>query len=117
MWVRGRKERKPATRLAEGQTETRALKAESVLCVRAKLLKSCPTRCDPMDCSPPGSSVHGILQARIMEWVAVPASSSTQGLNLCLSPAMAGRFFFFFFFFLPLVPAEKPIDSARKKKK
>ena len=30
----------------------------------------CPTLCDPMDCSPPGSSVHGILQAKILEWVA-----------------------------------------------
>ena len=35
---------------------------------------SCPTLCDPMDCSPPGSSVYGILQARILEWVAVPSS-------------------------------------------
>ena len=34
----------------------------------------CPTLCDPMDCSPPGSSVHGIFQARIMEWVAFPFS-------------------------------------------
>ena len=31
----------------------------------------CPTLCDPMNCSPPGSSVHGILQARILEWVAI----------------------------------------------
>ena len=31
----------------------------------------CPTLCDPMDCGPPGSSVHGILQARILEWVAM----------------------------------------------
>ena len=31
--------------------------------------QSCPTLCDPMDCSPPGSSVRGILQARILEWV------------------------------------------------
>ena len=31
----------------------------------------CQTLCDPMDCSPPGSSVHGILQARILEWVAI----------------------------------------------
>ena len=38
----------------------------------AKLLQSCPTLCEPMDCSPPGSSVHGILQARILEWVACP---------------------------------------------
>ena len=36
--------------------------------------QSCPTLCDPMDCSLPGSSVHGILQARILEWVAIPFS-------------------------------------------
>ena len=36
--------------------------------------QSYPTLCDPMDCSPPGSSVHGILQARILEWVALPYS-------------------------------------------
>ena len=40
----------------------------------AKSLQSCPTLWDPMDCSPPGSSVHGILQARILEWVAMPSS-------------------------------------------
>ena len=39
----------------------------------AKLLaQSCPTPCDPMDCSLPGSSVHGILQERILKWVAIP---------------------------------------------
>ena len=37
--------------------------------------QSCPTLCDPVDCSPPGSSVHGILQARILEWVAISFSS------------------------------------------
>ena len=42
--------------------------------MRAKSLQSCPTLCDPMDCSPPVSSVHGILQARILEWVAMPSS-------------------------------------------
>ena len=36
--------------------------------------QSCLTLCDPMDCSPPGSSVRGILQARTLEWVAVPSS-------------------------------------------
>ena len=48
--------------------------------------KSCPTLWDPMDCNPPGSSVHGISQARILEWVAISFSkgSSTQGLNLSL---------------------------------
>ena len=44
------------------------------LCCCAKSLQSCSTLCDPMDCSPPGSSVHGILQARILEWVAMPSS-------------------------------------------
>ena len=39
--------------------------------------KLCPTFCDPMYCSPPGSSVHGILQARILEWVAMPSSRSS----------------------------------------
>ena len=43
-------------------------------CVHAKSLQSCPTLRDSMDCSPPGSSVHGILQARILEWVAIPFS-------------------------------------------
>ena len=37
-------------------------------------LQLCLTLCDPMDCSPSGSSVHGILQARILEWVAMPFS-------------------------------------------
>ena len=36
--------------------------------------RSCLTLCDPMSCSPPGSSVHGIAQARILEWVAIPFS-------------------------------------------
>ena len=40
----------------------------------AKLLQSCPTLCDPMDCSPPGSSVHGIFQARTVEWGAIAFS-------------------------------------------
>ena len=42
--------------------------------VNAKLLQSCPILCDPMDCSLPGSSVHGFLQARILGWVAMPSS-------------------------------------------
>ena len=43
----------------------------------AKLLQLCLTLCDPKDCSPPGSSVHGLLQARILEWVAMPSSRDT----------------------------------------
>ena len=38
--------------------------------------QSCLTLCDPMDCSPPGSSVHGILQARTLEWVPIPFSGN-----------------------------------------
>ena len=41
-----------------------------ILCLSVS--KSCPTLCDPMDCSSPGSSVHAILQARILEWIAIP---------------------------------------------
>ena len=41
------------------------------MCVHAKSIQSCPTLCDPMDYSLPGSSVRGILQARILEWVAI----------------------------------------------
>ena len=55
-----------------------------VLCC-AELLKSYLTLCDYMDCSPQVFSVHGIFQARILEWVAISRGSSwTQGLNLCL---------------------------------
>ena len=42
-----------------------------------KSLQSCTTLCDPMDCSPPGSSVYGILQARVLEWVAFSFSNAT----------------------------------------
>ena len=51
-------------------------------CVCAKSLRLCPTLCNPVDCSPPNSSVHGILQARILEWVAISFSRGifpTQG--------------------------------------
>ena len=51
------------------------------VCVCVKLLQSCPSLCDPMDCSPPGSSVHGILQARILEWVAISPSGGSSRLR------------------------------------
>ena len=41
-------------------------------CLHAKSLRLCLTLCDPMDCSPPGSPVHGLLQTRVLEWVAMP---------------------------------------------
>ena len=46
----------------------------AITCMHAKSLQSHPTLCHPMDRSPAGFSVHGILQARILEWVAMPSS-------------------------------------------
>ena len=48
-----------------------------VVCVCVLVIQLCPTLCDPMDCSPPGSSVHRISQARILEWVAIPFSKGS----------------------------------------
>ena len=70
--------------------------AQSILCICECVLvaESCPTLWDPMDCSPPGSSVHGILQARIPEWVAIPFSRrSSQPRDLSQVSRIAGRFF------------------------
>ena len=44
------------------------------VCMHAKLLQLCSTLCNPVDCNVPGFSVHGILQARILQWVAKPSS-------------------------------------------
>ena len=52
---------KSQTRLSDGTTSM----------MKVLAVQSCPTLCDPMDCSPPGSSVHGISRARILEWVAL----------------------------------------------
>ena len=48
------------------------------------------SNCDPMDCSPPGFSVHGILQARILKWVAISFSRASSQLR---DPALASRSF------------------------
>ena len=56
--------------------------------------KSCPTLCNPRDCSLPVFSVHGILQARILEWVAIPFSrGSSWHRNWTCVSCIAGRFF------------------------
>ena len=58
------------------------------------LAQLCPTLCDPKDCSPPGSSVHEILQARILEWVAIPfPRGSSQLSDHTQVSCFAGRFF------------------------
>ena len=59
-----------------------------------KSLQLCLILCDPMDCSSPGSPVHGILQARILDLVLLQGTFPAQGWNLYLmSPALAGGFF------------------------
>ena len=62
-----------------------------------KSLQLCPALYDPLDCNPPGSSVHGILQARILEWVTMPSSSGSfwprDQTAFLKSPALAGNFF------------------------
>ena len=55
---------------------------------------SCVWLCNPLDCNPPGSSVHGILQARILEWVAMPSSSDPfPPRDRALVSCIVGRFF------------------------
>ena len=46
----------------------------------SEVAQSCPTLRNPMDCSPPGSSVHGIFQARLLEWVAIAFSVAYEGM-------------------------------------
>ena len=65
-----------------------ALKSPVPADAAAKLLQSCPTLCDPIDGSPSGSPVPGILQARILEWVAISfsnASMHAKSLQSCLT--------------------------------
>ena len=59
--------------------QCRKVKSES------EVAQSCPTLCDPMNCSLPGSSVHGIFQARVLEWGAIAFSDNTNDLSLIAS--------------------------------
>ena len=69
----------------------------------------CPTLCDPMDCSPPCSSVHGIPQVRILQWVAMPSSRGSSWprdqITVSVSPVLAGRF-------LTIEPSGKPLRTV-----
>ena len=72
--------------------------SHDVLCASARSLQSCLTLCNPMDCSLPAYSVHGIFQARIMEWVAISFSKwNKQGDNIqpyhIPSPFWTSQFF------------------------
>ena len=66
---------------------------KSLFCVLLHLVtQSCPTLCEPMDGSLPGSSVHGILQARILEWVAMPFSWGSSQPRTRTQVSLAARF-------------------------
>ena len=72
----------------ESVQETFSGLARCVLCAQSLNL------CNPVDCSPPGSSVHGIFQARILEWVAISSSrGSSQPRDQTWVSCIAGRFF------------------------
>ena len=72
----------------EDPHEPRKVKSES------EFAQSFPTLCDPMDCSLPGSPIHGILQARMLEWVSVPFSRDLPDPGIePRSPTLAGVFF------------------------
>ena len=76
--------------------------------MHARSLQSCPTLCDAMDCSPPGSSVHGFLQARVLMMPCPPPGNLPDpgtGLASLLSHALAGGS-------LPLAPPGKPGRST-----
>ena len=81
------------------------------LYVRAcQVAQSCLTLCEPMDCSLPGSSIHGISQTRILEWLPFPSPGNLLDPGIePMSPILAGRFFttvppgkpsFLFFYYL-----------------
>ena len=76
---RGKRPRIANTLLKKNQVRGPTLldfKAHYAAVAAAKLLQSCPTLCDPIDGSPPGSLVPGILQARTLEWVAISFSNA-----------------------------------------
>ena len=84
---------------AQGKQETSSHNTITHTCniyVKMKVLvtQSCPTLCDHMDCSPPGFSIHGILQETILEWIAIPFSrGSSQSRDQAWVSWIAGRFF------------------------
>ena len=85
--------------------------ASSHVCVHVcvcvwSVAHSCPALCNPMDCSLPGSSVHGIFQTRILEWVAISSRGSSLPRGQTVSPALTSGFF-------TTEPPGKPHSSSR----
>ena len=93
--------RPPGPPVAPASPGSEAIQAKTGLCLleslstafiwkhKVKVAQPCPTLCNPMDCSPPGSSIHGILKARILEWIAVLFSQDLPNPGIELrSPAL-----------------------------
>ena len=78
---------------APGSSVARMTLRSCPVCAQAKSLQSCLTLCWPIDYSPPGCSVHGILQASILEWAAISSSQPGVKPASLVSPALAGGFF------------------------
>ena len=68
--------------LQAGNQEICSLNARAAAAAAAKSLQSCPTLSDPMDCSLPGSSIHGIFQVRVLEWGAIAFSTMQEAWGL-----------------------------------
>ena len=74
----------------------------------SEVVQSCPTLCNPVECSPPGSSVHGILQARILEWVAISFfRGSSRPKDQAWVSCIAGIFFYHL-----RTPREAPLQTS-----
>ena len=62
--------------MGDGRAEGLLATGDGAAAAAAKSIQSCPTLCDPIDGSPPGSPIPGILQARTLEWVAISLSNA-----------------------------------------
>ena len=70
------------------------IKCSTLLIIESKVTQSCPTLCEPVDCGPPGSSIPGILQERLLEWVAISFSRGfSQPRDRTQVSRIAGRHF------------------------
>ena len=97
LWGRTESDTTEATWQQQQQQQQQVSDTCFVLVEHAESLQSCLTLCNCMDHSTPGSSAHGILQARILEWVAMPSSWDLSDPEIepasLMSPALAGGFF------------------------
>ena len=116
-WRSESRERMPENKVTLQKTESqlghRYLTSRISVCVHAHWLQLCPTLCDPMDLSPPGSSVHGILQASILEWVAMPSVGEGK-ISLSLLADVVPKAFHHIIALMPLALSEDSVHSLSR---